>query len=84
MAQRHRWKRCKLIEWIEIADSARVEAIAYDQEGERILVRFPGGREWQYAGCPQMVWDEFSNPATSKGGYINDQLNHHQHGPLVE
>lgn len=70
------------IEWIETPASTRCSAIAYDSEGERILCRFrKDGVEWQYHGCPPSVWQEFSNPATSKGSFIHEQLNHHQHGP---
>lgn len=74
-----------MIEWIETPDSSRVEAVAYDEEGERILVRFrKGGAGWQYLGCPPQVWDEFCAAGTSKGNYITERLNQHQHGPLVD
>ena len=73
-----------MINWIHVADSSRVIAIAYDQEEERILVRFPNGREWQYLGCPPVVWSEFSNPATSKGRFIHQRLNHHDHRPFFD
>jgi len=71
------------VDWEEIATSSRCTAIAYDPESERIFVRFRDGSEWQYHGCPPAVWAEFSDPATSKGVYINENLNHHQNGPLV-
>jgi hypothetical protein len=73
-----------MIDWIECSDSTRVVAVAYDEDLERIFVRFSNGTEWQYHGCPPMVWDEFTSPQTSKGTFINEQLNHHQHGPLVD
>lgn len=73
-----------MIEWIECTDSSRVTAVAYDQEYERIFVRFPDGREWQYHACPPQVWDEFTSAQTSKGTFIYERLNQHQHGPLVE
>ena len=66
-----------MIEWIDITDSKRVTAVAYDSDEERILVRFPGGIEWQYNGCPTRTWDEFMAPGQSKGQYIDRQLNHH-------
>ena len=72
-----------MIEWIECS-SRRVVAVAYDGEDERILVRFTDGTQWQYLGCPPSVWDEFMDPATSKGKFIFDRLNSHQHGPLVD
>ncbi len=74
-----------VIEWIEVTDSDRVSAIAYDAETERILVCFKsGGTEWQYHGCPPVVWEQFSDPATSKGRFIYEQLNTHTHGPLID
>ena len=73
-----------MIEWIECTDSSRVTAIAYDNDSERILVRFPDGMEWQYHGCPPLVWDEFTSPHTSKGTFIHEHLNQHQNGPLVD
>lgn len=72
-----------MIDWIEVNDSSRVSAVAYDVDEERILVRFrKDGVEWQYPNCPLVVWQEFMAPATSKGQYIYEQLNHHDHGPL--
>jgi hypothetical protein len=72
-----------MIEWIDVIDSKRVVAIAYDHGGEIIMVRFPGGIEWQYVGCPQHIWEEFSSPATSKGQYINTVLNFHTNSRYV-
>lgn len=73
------------IEWIEVPESSRISAMAYDRENERILVRLRSGdKGWQYLGCPPGVWDDFSNPATSKGAFIHERLNFHQHGPLDE
>ena len=69
-------------EWIDV-DSDWVSAIAYDAETERILVRFNDGVEWQYQGCPVQVWEEFAEPSTSKGKFIHQRLNQHQHGPLL-
>ena len=67
------------IEWIEVADSERITAMAYDEESERILVRFPEGIEWCYEACPPVVWEEFSQPGQSKGKFIFDVLNHKPH-----
>jgi hypothetical protein len=69
-------------DWISISDSSRVVAIAYDPEQEAILARFPDGVEWQYLGCPQDVWDDFTALGTSKGRFIKHVLNTHIHGPL--
>ena len=74
-----------MIEWIDSPESSRVEAVAYDDEGERILVKFrKGGKRWQYGGCPPHIWAEFCAPGASKGSYINERLNHHRHGPFVD
>lgn len=73
-----------MIEWIGVTDSSRVTAMAYDDENERILVRFMNGREWQYLDCPPTVWEEFAHHAASKGRYIHDVLDHHAHGPFSE
>jgi KTSC domain len=68
------------LEWIDVPDSARVSAIAYDEEAEVIYVRFTNGDlEWCYEECPPHVWDEFSNPSQSKGQYIHQVLNHKPH-----
>lgn len=73
------------IEWIDVPESYRISAMAYDEENERILVRLRrSGKGWQYAGCPRSVWEDFSSPATSKGAFIHERLNFHQHGPLEE
>ena len=73
-----------VFDWIDVADSSRIVAMAYDEEGERILVRFPNGVEWCYEGCPIVVWEEFSAPGTSKGRYIHEVLNHKNHHRLDE
>lgn len=73
-----------MIEWIDCTDSSRVSAIAYDEEAERILVRFPDGTEWQYLGCPPAVWEEFVAIQTSKGTFIHEHLNQHPHGRLLD
>ncbi len=71
------------IEWIEVTDSERIVAMAYDEDEEVIYVRFPKGDvEWCYEDCPPNVWEEFAAPGQSKGRYINDTLNykpHHRH-----
>jgi hypothetical protein len=72
-----------MTDWIDVTDSTRIIAMAYDQANEAILVRFPTGVEWQYLGCPTHVWAEFSAPATSKGVYINTILNHHTNSRYV-
>ena len=74
-----------MIEWIETPESSRVQAVAYDEEGERILVRFRNnGIQWQYQGCPPQLWEEFSAPGISKGSFIHERLDQHEHGPLID
>jgi hypothetical protein len=71
-------------DWIEIDDSTRVTAIAYDAEEERILVRFPDGMEYFYGMCPPTLWDEFSSPGVSKGRFISERLDGKPRGKLVD
>ena len=63
-------------EWIDVSDSERIVAMAYDVEQEVIHVRFPDGVEWTYGDCPPVVWEEFTAPGQSKGRFIFDVLNH--------
>jgi len=68
------------IEWIDVTDSERIIAMAYDEETEAILVRFTKDEvEWCYEACPPNVWEEFSDPKRSKGLYIHEVLNHKPH-----
>lgn len=74
-----------MTDWIDVSDSGRVSAVAYDAEEERILVHFKDTELlWQYRGCPPFIWDEFMDPSTSKGLFIHERLNHHDHGPYTE
>jgi len=70
-------------DWIEVSGSARIIAERYDQENERILVRFKDGREWWYGACPPSVWQEFTAPGQSRGQYIAQVLNFKPNGRLV-
>jgi hypothetical protein len=69
--------------WIDVSDSDRIIAMAYDEVEEAIYVRFPKSEvEWCYEACPPNVWDEFSAAGQSKGQYIHETLNHkpnHRH-----
>ena len=69
-----------MIEWIPVGGSTRVAANAYDAEREMILVQFHDGIRWWYGNCPQMTWEEFDAPGTSKGQYITAVLNQHPNG----
>ena len=72
--------RQPMLEWMQVSDSERVVAVAYDEESERIHVQFPDGARWWYAGCPRQTWEEFTMPGTSKGQYIHRVLNSHSNG----
>lgn len=72
-----------MIDWIEINDSARVTAVAYDPQQEIIYTRFPNGVEWQYLACPPNIWADFMLPTTSKGRYISQVLDHHPNQRFV-
>ncbi|MDA0167527.1 KTSC domain-containing protein [Solirubrobacter taibaiensis] len=73
-----------MFDWIELDDSTRVSAIAYDEDEERILVRFRDGVEYFYAMCPPSLWEEFSSPAVSKGQFIRERLDAKPRGKLVD
>lgn len=73
-----------MINWIDVHDSSRVSAVAYDATQEIIYVRFSKtGVEWQYLNCPAHVWEQFTMPGTSKGQFIHDQLDQHPHSRLL-
>ncbi|PWC06671.1 KTSC domain-containing protein [Mycetocola zhujimingii] len=69
------------MEWQPVHGSTRVVAIAYAAEDACIYVEFPSGKRHAYEGCSQTVWEEFSDPSTSKGSYIHTNLNFHPHHP---
>ena len=70
-----------MINWIEVGDSARVAAVAYDAEQEIIYVRFTkGGAEWWYGSCPPHIWEQFNMPGVSKGRFIREELDNHPNG----
>jgi len=69
-----------MVEWISVSGSSRIVAEAYDEEAERIYVRFPDGVEWWYAACPRSVWEEFTAPGQSRGQYIHRVLDHKPNG----
>lgn len=69
-----------MIEWVEVSGSDRIVAEAYDAEAEAIYVRFPNGVEYWYAACPPHIWEAFTAPGQSRGGYIHEHLNHKPRG----
>lgn len=72
------------INWVDVADSERVAAVAFDPEQETIYVRFKrDGTEWWYSSCPAHIWEQFTAPGVSKGRFINEELDSHPNGRLV-
>lgn len=69
-----------MVEWIAVSGSTRIIAEAYDSDAETIYVRFPGGVEWWYSGCPPHVWQEFTALGQSRGQYIQRILNFKPNG----
>ncbi len=67
-----------MLTWIDVVDSSRIVAMAYDTTSETIYVRFPNGVEWFYAQCPANVWGDFC--VSSKGNFIHNVLNNHPNG----
>ncbi len=63
-----------MLEWLPVANSSRVTAIAYRASTQQILVRFQDGAEWCYEECPLHTWRAFSSLATSKGKFIASVL----------
>lgn len=59
-------------------NSSRVSQAGYDQDSQRLFVRFmrptPGQDEYVYEGVPQNVWRNMRR-AKSAGKYINRVLN---------
>lgn len=68
-----------MFEWIPVVSEA-ITAEGFDPETDTIYVRFAGGREYWYSGCPQHVWEEFTAPGQSRGDYINKVLRFKQNG----
>jgi hypothetical protein len=62
-----------MFEWIPI-ESKAMTAIGYDPEAETIYVRFTDGKEWWYAACGQVVWDELTTPGVSAGKFLHNVL----------
>jgi hypothetical protein len=65
------------VEWIEVAGSTLVAAIAYDDAAERIYVRLHSGDAFYFEDCDVTLWRQFQSPAISKGQFIESVLEHH-------
>jgi len=73
-----------IISWIDVPDSDRVGAVAYNADQEIIYVRFKkDGVEWWYGSCPQHFWEQFTAPGVSKGRFIREVLDSHPNGRHV-
>lgn len=67
-------------DWRHVTGSTRIVAEAYNEEEEKIYVRFHDGAEWVYEDCPMSVWEDFTAPGQSRGKFINEVLDHKPHG----
>lgn len=72
------------VNWIDVPDSDRVVAVAYDAEQETIYVRFKKDVvEWWYNSCPPHIWEQFTASGVSKGRFIRQVLDNHPNGRYV-
>ena len=69
----------KMFDMFPVA-SSRITEMGYDADLATVYVRFTDGKGWSYRNVPEDVWDEFVS-STSKGSFINEVLNHYDHGP---
>lgn len=58
---------------IPFTASSHIAAATYDSDTEELIVTFPGGKAYSYAGVPQDVVDGFS-AAPSAGGYLHANI----------
>ena len=73
-----------IINWIDVSDSERVVAVAFDVEQEIIYVRFKrDGVEWWYGSCPPHIWEQFTALGISKGRFIREVLDNHPKGRYI-
>ena len=69
--------------WERVEGSTRIVAEAYNEEEQKIYVRFHDGTEWWYAECPPTIWDDFTAPGQSRGKYISNVLDDKPHGEHI-
>ncbi|HEX2202513.1 MAG TPA: KTSC domain-containing protein [Longimicrobium sp.] len=55
--------------------SSTIEAVAYDEAGAVLGVRFRNGREYRYRRVPRSVFQALLG-APSKGGYFGAHIRH--------
>jgi hypothetical protein len=70
------------VEWIDVAGSTIVSAIAYDDAAERIYVRLHAGDIVYFDDCDMALWREFQSPGISKGQFIDNVLERHSYKRL--
>ena len=58
---------------METPDSSAIRAIRYDEERQRLLVRFIDGDEYAYVGVPGEVHRSFVD-AESKGRFFSEAI----------
>jgi hypothetical protein len=58
---------------METPDSTAIRAIRYDEERQRLLVRFSDGDEYAFVGVPGEVHRSFAD-APSKGDFFADAI----------
>jgi hypothetical protein len=58
---------------METPDSTAIRAIRYDEQRQRLLVRFIDGDEYAYVGVPGEVHRSFVD-AESKGRFFSEEI----------
>ena len=61
---------------MEIDDSTVIKAMRYDEERQRLVVRFVDGDEYAFVGVPGDVHRSFAE-AESKGRFFSDEIRGH-------
>ncbi|HEX3916923.1 MAG TPA: KTSC domain-containing protein [Caulobacteraceae bacterium] len=58
---------------MDLTDSTAIRGIRYDEERQRLVVRFIDGDEYAYVGVPGEVHRSFAD-ADSKGRFFADKI----------
>ena len=61
---------------MEIDDSTVIKAMRYDEQRQRLVVRFIDGDEYAFVGVPGEVHRSFAE-AESKGRFFSDEIRGH-------
>lgn len=54
-------------------NSSAIEAVGYESGSMRLRIRFTGGREYDFCGVPQALYEQFMS-AYSLGDFYNDHI----------